>query len=213
MRRFALVIAASLFVAPLALAQQAATGTAPAPTIPIPVQAHFDGPPTSTVTVQAGAPQPAAGGVIDFKSFGWLSPIIDDLVQFLVLALLGWFFKSRYSAGLDQTSRDALRTFSLNAANSLLADGAVALQNKTISISNAALAGEINSAATRIPGALKRFGIDVTTPDGAARLGAFIEDHVGQTQAGAAMLAAAHTTAAPATPAPTPAPAPPASPA
>jgi hypothetical protein len=137
-------------------------------------------------------PVVTGGGVIQLSAFGWLEPYVDSIVQTLLMAGIAWLMKSKYTQWMDQSARDALGTFAKNTANSLIADGFVHMQGKTVHVNDAALAREANDAATRIPDALKRFGI---TPDAVA---AKIVDAIPQTAAGAQIVAAAHTDPAPA---------------
>ena len=138
------------------------------------------------------APAPAAaqgGGIIQLSAFGWLQPYVDSVVQALLAAGLAWIAKSKYTQWMDQSARDALEVFAKNTASSLIADGFVHMSGKTVTVSNGALLNEANTAATRIPDALKRFGI---TPDLVASK---IVDAIPQVAAGAAMIASAHTSA------------------
>lgn len=129
-----------------------------------------------------------SGGVIQLSAFGWLEPYVDSAVQALLMAGLAWLGKSKYTQWMDQAGRDAMEAFAKNTANSLIADGFVQMRGKAVHVDNVALAAEANSAATRIPDALKRFGI---TPDVVA---AKIVDAIPQTPAGAAIVATAHST-------------------
>jgi hypothetical protein len=138
------------------------------------------------------APAPAAaqgGGIIQLSAFGWLQPYVDSVVQALLAAGLAWIAKSKYTQWMDQSARDALETFSKNTASSLIADGFVKMQGKTVTVHSAALANEVNTAADRIPDAMKRFGL---TPGVIAQK---IVDAIPQTPAGAAIVAAAHVDA------------------
>lgn len=132
------------------------------------------------------APNPESGGLIQLKAFGWLEPYADTLVQLLISAGLAWFAKSRYSSYLDDSSRAALETFLKNRASSLIADGFVKMDGKTVDVHSQALAAEASRAAEMIPDAMKRFGL---TPDVVAHK---IVDAIPQVAAGAAMVAAAH---------------------
>jgi hypothetical protein len=136
--------------------------------------------------IQAPPVVQPTGGVIQLSAFGWMEPYIDSAVQGLILAGLGWLMKSKYTSWMDQSARDAFGVFLQNTASSLIADGFVHMQDKTVQVSDAALAREANTAADRIPGALKRFGI---TP---AVIQQRIIDAIPQTPAGAQMVAAAH---------------------
>lgn len=132
-------------------------------------------------------PAEQGGGLIQLKVFGWLEPYADALAQALIAAGFAWFMKSKYSTMLDETSRNALETFAKNRASSLIADGFVKMDGKTVDVHSAALGNEAAKAATMIPDALKRFGL---TPDVVA---AKIVDAIPQVAAGAAMVASAHS--------------------
>lgn len=136
--------------------------------------------------VQAAAPAEKSGGVIQLSAFGWLQPYVDTIVQALIVAFFGIIGKSKYTQWLDQSSRDALQTFVQNRASSLIADGAVRLQSKSVKVDNLLLYRAANEASTAIPDAMKRFGL---TPD---VLATKIIDAIPQTSAGAAIIAAAH---------------------
>lgn len=133
------------------------------------------------------APAAPSGGIIQLSAFGWLEPYVDSVVQALLLAGLAALGKSKYTQWMDQSARDALATFTKNTASSLIADGFVRMAGKTVTVSNAALANEVNTAADRIPDAMKRFGL---TPASVAQK---IVDAIPQTPAGAAIVATAHT--------------------
>lgn len=159
-------------------------------------QAVLDGGPVAVGQLQAQkddagkvsivqAPNPG-GGMIQLSIFGWLEPYVDSLVQTLIAAGFAWIGKSKYSQWLDQSSRDALQTFVKNRASSLIADGAVSMENKSVKVDNPLLYKAAAEASTAIPDALKRFGL---TPDVVA---AKIVDAIPQTEAGAAIVASAH---------------------
>lgn len=142
-----------------------------------------------------GVAAPAPGGVISIgQAFGWLQPYIDSAVDTLIAGAITWASYKLLGNRLDQGARDALTAFLVNRANSLIADGFVAIKDKSVRVDSAALANEANMAAVMIPDAVKRFGI---TPELVAEK---IKDAIPQTTAGAAMIAAAPTP--PATPAP-----------
>lgn len=136
--------------------------------------------------IQAPPAPSTGGGVIQLSAFGWLAPYVDSLIQALIVAGFGVLGKSKYTQWLDQSSRDALETFVKNRASSLIADGAVRMQDKAVHVDNPLLYRAANEASTAIPDALKRFGL---SPDVVA---AKIVDAIPQTQAGAAIIATAH---------------------
>jgi hypothetical protein len=135
------------------------------------------------------APAPPSGGLIQFSAFGWLEPYVDSVANALILALVGYMatvLKTKWNIDLDQGHRNALTTFLQNRAASLISDGAVKMQGKSVQVDNAMLARAANQASLAIPGVLKRFGL---TPDVVA---AKIVDAIPQTTAGAAIIADAH---------------------
>lgn len=182
---FSALLLTLVFFAPLGADAQAptTTNTAAAPAAGMLPQVGVS--PTPIVVNQAPAPAPT-GGVIQLSAFGWLEPYVDSTVQALIVAFFAWLGKSKYSQWLDQSSRDALETFLKNRASSLIADGAVNLQNKAVQVDNPLLLKAANEASTAIPGAMKRFGL---TPEVVAQK---IIDAIPQTQAGAAMISTAH---------------------
>jgi hypothetical protein len=132
------------------------------------------------------APSQGGGGIIQLSAFGWLEPYVDSAVQALLAAGFAWFAKSKYSSMMDETARNALETFLKNSASSLIADGAVKLENKAVKVDNPTLYQAAREAETRIPGALKWFKL---TPEVVA---AKIVDAIPQVSAGASIIAAAH---------------------
>ena len=141
------------------------------------------------------------GGVINIgQAFGTVAqPYIDAIFNAMILAgvsYLGLVLKQRFGITIDQGNRDALTKFLENSAASLVADGAVKMQGTKITVSDAAMAAEANTALSRIPGALAHFGID--GPTAQKIIEAKILDAIPQTAAGAQIVAAAHA-AAPAT--------------
>lgn len=127
------------------------------------------------------------GGVIQLSAFGWLQPYADTIVQALITVGLAWLGKSKYTQWMDQSGREALETFVRNRASSLIADGAVRMQDKSLHVDNPLLYRAAAEASTAIPDALKRFGL---SPDVVA---AKIVDAIPQTAAGAAIVATAHS--------------------
>jgi hypothetical protein len=152
------------------------------------VAAEVDPSTGKVAIIQAPAVAPVSGGVIQLSAFGWLEPYVDSIVQALLGLGLAWLGKSKYSQWLDQSARDSLEAFAKNAASSLIADGFVEMQGKAVKVPSAAIANEVNTAADRIPDAMKRFGI---TPGGLAQK---IVDAIPQTPAGAQIVASAHST-------------------
>lgn len=195
---FAAVLAASFVSAPIAIAQFAeglvtcdAATNSKCPAGPVAVgQAQLDRAPDGRIAlIQAPAVQPAptSGGIIQLSALGWLEPYVDTIVQALIVAFFGWLGKSKYGQWMDETSRDALQTFAKNRAASMIADGGVWMKDKAVHVDNALLYKAASEATTAIPDALKRFKL---TPDVIA---AKIIDAIPQTEAGAAIVATAHT--------------------
>jgi hypothetical protein len=134
------------------------------------------------------------GGVINIgQALGpVLQPYVDAAVQALIVIGIGWlswFFKTKLNINIDQGHADALARFAQGRANSLIADGFVKMNGLQVTVDNAALASEVNAAATMIPDAVAHFGI---TPD---QLAAKIKDAIPQVPAGAAIVANAHAIA------------------
>lgn len=135
--------------------------------------------------------QPAqAGGVIDVgQAFGFLAPYINSALGALISAGLGWLWyllQKRFKINIDEGNRDAIHTALLNAAASLIADGAVHLQGKAIQVPNAEIANAVNEVIAAAPTAVSHFGL---TPE---VLKQKIIDKIPQVPAGAAMLAVAN---------------------
>lgn len=134
-----------------------------------------------------------AGGVIDIgQAFNVaLAPYINAAVQSLIVAGLGWLFyllRTKLNISIDAEHRAALTQFAQRQGASLVADGKVALQGKTITVDNAALATAANEAVTMIPDVLKHFGI---TPGAVAER---IKDAIPQVPAAAPVVAQSITT-------------------
>src|SRR6185312_10906582 len=106
---------------------------------PLPTQCDMEhpcsAPSAAPVVVARAAP---SGGLIQLSAFGWLEPYVDSVVQALILAGLSWLAKSKYTQWMDQSARDALATFTKNTASSLIADGFVRMQGKSVTVSSAA---------------------------------------------------------------------------
>jgi len=187
---FAAIVSALLFLAPTGVAfgqfAEAKDGGAGGGPVAIGQVAAQVDPQGHVAIIQAPAPAPTGGGVIQLSAFGWLQPYVDTVVQALLAVGIAWLGKSKYTQWLDQSSRDALQTFVKNTASSLIADGFVQMQGKTVTVHSAALATEVATAADRIPDAMKRFGL---TPGAIAQK---IVDAIPQTPAGAQIVANAH---------------------
>lgn len=188
MKIFRIIAAAVVLAASPALAQFPAAAEQPGGPVAVgQAQAQVDPGTNRIAIVQAPTPpDQKAGGIVHLSAFGWLTPYADTIAQALIALGAAWFAKSKYSAMMDESSRTALETFLKNRASSLLADGAVRMQDKAIHVDNAFLYRAATQASSAIPDALKRFGL---TPDVVA---AKIIDAIPQVQAGAAMIATAH---------------------
>lgn len=185
MKKLALVAAAFLALSLPATAQFAEAQKG-GPVSVGQVMAQVDPGSGKAVIVQAPAPAPVSGGVIQLSAFGWLQPYADTIVQALIVAFFGVIGKSKYSQWLDQSSRDAIEIFAKNRASSLIADGAVRLQDKAIHVDNNFLYRAARESATAIPDALKRFNLSPEV------IAAKIIDAIPQTAAGAAIIASGH---------------------
>jgi hypothetical protein len=133
--------------------------------------------------------------VIDLgQLFGAAAPYIDETVNALIalgVSWLGYLLHKRFNITIDQGHRDALTRALQNQANSLIADGAVSLKGKTVSIQDDHLLQAVTDIQASIPGAVKHFGI---TPEYLAKR---ITDTIPQVPAGAQMMPSATATPAP----------------
>ena len=138
----------------------------------------------------APAARDESGGVINVgQAFGTLAPDINSAVGGVIMGGLSWLFyllQKRFNVNIDESHRDAIQTALLNAAASLIADGAVHLQGKTVTVPNADMANAANEVIAAAPAAFARFGL---TPEVIKRK---IIDKIPQVPAGAAMLAVAN---------------------
>jgi hypothetical protein len=65
------------------------------------------------------------------QAFGFLAPYVNSALGGLITTGLGWLFyllQKRFKLNIDESHRDTIQTALLNAAASLVADGAVHLQ-------------------------------------------------------------------------------------
>jgi hypothetical protein len=208
---FAAIAAAALFPAP-AMAAKSADPTltpaeiktlkdilkAPAPAeTPAPAPASLPAPPPAAqVTVQPApvtvVPSQPTGGFIDVSPiFGWLAPYIQATISSLLPILVGWLawvLKQKTGIAISQSMQDMLTQGLKNRASSLIADGAVSLQGKTLHVDSRALANEANVLIQSMPQATRFFGLNLTP----GVLADKIVDMIGQTEAGAAIIAGAH---------------------
>jgi hypothetical protein len=189
MKKFALIAAALLALALPAAAQFPAAADQPGGPVAIgQAQAQVDPATQKVAIVQSTAPAPApSGGVIQLSAFGWLQPYVDTVVQGLIVVAFGWLTKNGYTQWMDASARASVEVFVKNRASSLIADGAVRMQDKAVHVDNSFLYRAARESSTAIPDALKRFGL---TPDVVA---AKIIDAIPQTPAGASIIATAHT--------------------
>lgn len=124
----------------------------------------------------------------------WLQPYIDQAIDLLIVAFVGWLGKRYHDATgkeLDKSHRDALTRFLQNEASSLVADGLVKVENGKVQVSSADLAQAWNSAQMVIPEAAKHFGL---TPDYIAKR---VVDTIPQIAAGAQLIVKSATSASP----------------
>jgi hypothetical protein len=176
MRKIVAALVVSFFLAAPAAAQ-------PAPAEPVPAV-----PGVSAIGAPTFVTVPPKQSTISLSpAFAeWLQPYVDQIVDLLIMAFVGWLGKRYHDAtgkALDQGHRDALTKFLQNEASSLIADGLVKIEGGKVQVSNADLAQAWNSAQTAIPEAAKYFGL---TPDYVAKR---VVDTIPQIQAGAQMIA------------------------
>lgn len=115
------------------------------------------------------------------------APYINAVVNALIAAVIGliaWKVKQRTGIEIDQGHRDAVIRALQNQAGSLIADGMVKLENKTITVNSPALAKAANDVLASVPDAAKHFGL---TPSYVADR---IIDMIPQITAGAQLVGA-----------------------
>lgn len=137
-------------------------------------------------------PPAKQGGIINIgQAFNEAAaPYIDAAVNALLLGLVGFaakWWKDKTGTDLDKNLRDGLVRGLQNQAGSLLADGKVWMQDKTLQVNSPALAAAANNLLKSLPDAEKRFGL---TPEFVKER---IVDMIPQVSAGAAIVAQAHT--------------------
>ena len=146
-------------------------------------------------TAPAVSQQAESGGVINVgQAFGFLAPYINSAIGALITAGLSWLFyliQKRLGISIDEGNRDAIHTALQNAAASLLADGAVHLEGKKVTVGSAEMANVMNEVMAAAPTAVAHFGL---TPE---LLKQKIIDKIPQVPAGAALIAVANKPAAP----------------
>jgi hypothetical protein len=103
------------------------------------------------------------------------------------LTWLFWLLRTKLNINIDAEHRASITAAAQRQAASLIADGKVALQGKTITVDNEALAEAANAALAAAPDAAARFGL---TPESVAKR---IVDFIPQSTAGAAIIAASPT--------------------
>lgn len=106
------------------------------------------------------------GSLIDIgAAFGANAPIINAVIGALIVAglsFLGYEARTKWNIQLDETAMKTLQTALLNAASSLVADGAVKLQGTKIDVHSGLLASAANMIMVRNPDTMKRLGLDIT---------------------------------------------------
>jgi hypothetical protein len=145
--------------------------------------------PAQVVGAPIGSPTyvlPPSGGVIDIgQAFGAFAPYINSAVNALILAAIGWActrFQQSTGVTIDQAHRDSLAHALQNQAGSLIADGLVKMEGKTVTVPSAELATAAKEIIQCIPDAAAHFGL---TPDYVAKR---IVDMIPQTTAGAQIV-------------------------
>jgi len=156
-------------------------------------QAQAIGGPIGSPTFVIQAP---SSGVINIgQAFNEVAaPYINALANALILAFVGWAaneIRKRTGIVIDQAHQATIAKALQNQAGSLLADGMVKIEGKTITVDSVAMAAAVNDLLKHVPDAARYFGLD---PDHVA---ARIVDTIPQIIAGAQALAAAHEAAAP----------------
>lgn len=187
-RKTILLAAAALAIASAPLAR----GQAPSSVPPIFIGGPVTATPQPTVIVEQ-----KPGTIIHFEGLGQaLQPVVNDLVNTLILAGLGWltwWLKTKFGVDLDEKRRATLETALSNAANSLIADGFVKLDGLQVQVDNRALAWAAqNVIEKRAPDAIKHFGMSKDYEAIKQR----IVDAIPKTPAGAGLVVAAHQSAA-----------------
>ena len=107
---------------------------------------------------------PQQGGTIDIgQAFNAaLAPYINAAMSALVYAAMGWLFyllQKKFNINIDAGHREAITQAAQRQASSLVADGMVSLQGKTVHVDSAALADAVNHLTAAAPGAIAHFGI------------------------------------------------------
>lgn len=126
------------------------------------------------------------------KIFGQLlAPYITALIQALIGVIIGWLIwaaQKYLNVTVDAARRAEITAAAQRLASSLVADGAVSLSGKTITVDNPAMLSAVNAVLAAAPDAVKRFGI---TPQAVADR---IVDMIPQVPAVAPAIAATMTT-------------------
>jgi hypothetical protein len=167
--------------------------------------------PSPELTVQAvpgvtpiGSPvivRPADDNTIAIgQIFGQLlAPYVTAAVEALVGTAFGWIFwllKTKLNINIDAEHRASITAAAQRQAASLVADGAVSVRGKTITVNNEALAAAVSAASNAAGDAVKHFGI---TPQSLADR---IVDMIPQVPAAAPVVSAAIAAAPAEIPAP-----------
>lgn len=172
----------------------------PAPQVTVTAPNVSVSPPAVNVTTpQVNVQAPESGGFIQIgKLFGQqMQPYVDAIIQALALAFAGWIttmiglaYKRITGKELDEKASNVIAIAAKNQAGALLSAGAVKLQGLRINVSNDKIALAVDEVMTRVPDALKRFGM---TPQDVQNR---IVEAIPQTAAGAQIIADAHAAAA-----------------
>lgn len=195
------LIAGAICFGGVSLAQQFSPSTvqqAPASVQVDPQAAMIGGPVGSPTYVLPATPAPKGGFINIGQAFSpIIEPYINALVNALIVAVIGWIgvlYTKVTGKQVEQHDRDAVARALQNEAGSLLADGKVQLLKTVdgikIHVDSDALANTANHGLSKIPDAVKNFGI---TPEAFAKR---IIDTIPQVAAGATLLAQASAKAA-----------------
>ncbi len=107
---------------------------------------------------------PPAGGLLDVgQAFSTvMQPYINAALQALLaagLAWLAWWLKTKWGIDIDKQHQDTVQKWLTNQAGSLVADGAVTIQNGKIVVNQAVLNSHALQITQQIPDAAAYFAI------------------------------------------------------
>lgn len=172
-----------------------------------PAVAQFAAPPPAVIGAPVGGTPAVATAEVNSPGFldvgqafsQALAPFINAALQAVLASGLAWLayvLNKKFNINITEGQRQAVQTWLTNQASSLIADGAVKIENGKVVVNKDALEAHAHQYATQIPDAAKFFGI---TPELAA---AKIVDKIPQVPAGAQLIAQGAANGAPAAPKP-----------